>query len=120
MSFYPYAPNKLQTRCAPATTAWRVIASDGTVHASIAAMTTAGKTPWPGVSLLGGYLQLVDSTGVADGNKMQVAFDLQTAPTSGFLVRGTAGGEYILPFGCTNVWVKLETSTDLINLIGNY
>lgn len=68
----PHRPNHSILHEAVSATTWAVIATDGTAHATLAAMATAGKKPWPGVELgnmSGVILTLRSETGAgADGS----------------------------------------------------
>lgn len=121
-------------RCATGSASWRVIASDGTLHASLADVATAGKVVYPSLepgarpaSLL---VRAVTSAGTADGAPFFLAFNYAdaTLPTdaTAHLVSGSgqtfaqAGGDYETAENIWNVWVRNTVAGDLIVLTMRY
>lgn len=107
-------------------TSWLVLASDGTAYTSLAALQSAGKTPFPGLDagITPDSILLQCKTGTfANGEAFLVAFNRSTAPTDSEAIVLSSGQEYITieehgpgrsPLNYTNVWFRKTTGTDHI------
>jgi len=123
---FQYAPNRVYLDLSASSTTWNVVATDGTLYASIAALRTAGKSPWPNLDP-GGFLQFLSyrsttSTGIADGGPFGVAINQAAAPTDTTGSRLVSGSGQTIndpgPVYC--IWIRKTTATDIVQLTGGY
>lgn len=112
--------------------AWRIVSTDGNLYTDLAALLTAGKTPFPGgdPGMFPTQLMIRSRTAAhADGGNFLVATNLATAPadTAAMVVDGAGGQTLVLPgvspvsvVHIVNVWIKPVTGTDYMVITAEY
>lgn len=128
MLIFNQAPGKYPLQVVPASTAWRVISSDGGAYATVAALLAAGKQPFPksdgtiGLDL-GMKIQSITLSTVnagAPGSAFYVAFNPQTPPT-GTAAEFIASGAYdVEPGHISQLWVSLTVAGDTLDILARY
>src|SRR5215831_12855584 len=121
------SPNVLQTDIVQTGTAWSVVASDGALYPSVAALLGAGKKLWPGLDAPG-HIQWwltrsADSTGLADGHAYLIAYNRQTAPPddkTGARLMSGGGQTAPMPGPVSAVWIRRTQTDDIIQLVGSW
>lgn len=107
------------------TTSWRFIASDYTSHATLAAMASAGKTPWPNLASqpIENLFLRSDAGSGTDGSTFYICFNANdtaapTDDTADDLVSGS--GQTLVDLQVRTVAIRKLTGTDRIFLRGRY
>ena len=121
----PHRPNHKVLHEAVSATTWAVIATDGTAHATLAAMATAGKKPWPGVELgnmTGVILTLRSEAAGVDGGAFYYAVNRDDASFGSLANDGLRDNEAALVSGSgqtrdiegpiRNIWRRKLTAGD--------
>jgi hypothetical protein len=123
---FQYAPNRTTLDVTAVSTTWNVVAADGTLYPTLAALAAAGKRPWPALDP-GTFLQYLTSrsalsTGIADGGPYGIAFNQSTPPTDTAGSRLVSGGGQTIndPGPLWNVWLRKTSGNDIIELVGGY
>lgn len=124
-----YFPNRTQAREVQGTNAWRMVASDGSVHASYVALLAAGKTAWPGSpadfpqGVPAMNIRTVGSGSVTDGSPVLVKTNTTMTPTGvtdvDFMVSGS-GQQLSPPGGVKSLWIQQTVAGDLTIVTGMF
>lgn len=122
-----FFPNRTPARPFVGVAGWRLVASDGSLHASYSALQTASKTQWPGpvtefpLGVPALIIRTTDSTGLADGAPILVKTNTTAVPTGvhdiDFMVSGN-GQQFAPPGGVKLIWVYSATAGDYVSLTG--
>lgn len=116
-------PLIVATSVTQSSAAWSIVASDGVLYATLAALTAAGKKPWPGLdppnSVAWFSLSTADSTGIAAGGAFCYSYNTTTAPTdTARSVFVPAGQSRILPGPVSALWIRKVTAGDILQIMG--
>ena len=124
-AIYGYAPNKLPAINTANSTAWQLIASDGTGYATISGLHTAGKKCYPREVLPPGCnaqaLEVsADNGSGAPASEILIAVNGPTAgsPTAWTIIGSGGGQRFDGPIN--NVWIKKSVGTDQVYLQVSY
>lgn len=114
-----YKPNSAALNCTVGSTSWRVISSDGNAYASLAALAAANKTPYAAQEA-GNFAEVsvrsIATGGTTDGSGFEVEVNKSAAPTNGTFCSGS-GQTIVNPDGpIWNLWVKMSSATDILNM----
>lgn len=119
---FQHAPNKKTARYSTAGTGWILLASDGTAHASVAALNSASKYPYPNLDA-GAFLQYLilqsENGSGASGSGFYYKVGGGTAPSDLSEAEFTTGRAE-LPGPASYLWLKKVTSGDVIVVTGGY
>ena len=129
-------PNKVEFDFVIGVITWVILATDGTNYATLAALTAAGKSPWPhsytlsgtiqpgidqGFNMLGPLTAQSDAAGAA-GSLFYLETNLATAPVTdnpGALATGS-GISFTDVGTLNNVWVRMLSATDKLRITLRY
>lgn len=114
------------------TTSWQILASDMTGYSTLAAVTAAGKVPWPGLDS-GMYLSTLavkcENGSAADGSPFYIAYNQGTAPVDDQAILVSGSGQTLV-FNGVNlthsgpmikcIWVRKTVGTDEVILTPDY
>jgi hypothetical protein len=120
-----YTPNRASARYSAAGTGWVLIASDGTAHATYAALQAAGKVPFPGLDA-GMFLQTLqlrsENASGADGSPFYYRVGSTTAPADDHeaMLCSGSGQVHTVPCPVRLLWLKKTVSGDEIIIEGRY
>jgi hypothetical protein len=122
---YESWPNPLPQSWAPGVATWRVLASDGTDYASIAALQAASKNPYPGLDpgmTIGTCLIRTVATGGGPGSWVLFARDRITAPTDAQAENEVGANDQQIAVSCPFrvLWIRLNTASDRFFCDGRY
>jgi hypothetical protein len=99
------------------TTAWHVIASDGTGYTSFALMEQAGKLPWPnlpGGSMVNAMSLEAIASGGGAGSQIYYRWNTTITPSSGISVLTAV--RQVTPGMIYNLWIQKTVGTDVVEL----
>jgi len=94
-----------------------VMASDGALYTTLAALLAAGKVPFPGLDPMMnmGELTLHSENSGANGSPFFFRVNTATAPTSDNAVHEAGGGQqYGIEGTITNLWLAVTDGTDKV------
>lgn len=125
MIVFPQYPNETPVaKFSASSTAYHVIATDGSDYATIALLLAAGKTPFPGVDVgieLGALAIVCTNGSDAAGSPIRVKLNSATAPSSG-TGQWMPGGAIVVwnPGIVSSVWISKTVAGDVAELIYRY